>query len=114
MNTLHKAAVIKELETVGSATPNFEMMKRAFFTLRSVAHPVRKKILALLERCGRLTVTEIYIKLRVEQSVASTHLAILRAAGTVKTERNGKFIYYSLNKDRIAEIAHYVEGLASE
>jgi len=44
--------------------------------------------------------------------VASQHLAILRRANVVKTERDGKFIYYSLNKERIAEIVALVEELA--
>jgi len=87
--------------------------KGAFFTLRSVSHPVRKKILELLEKHAPLTVSEIYIRLRLEQSVASQHLSILRAAGVVKTERSGKFIFYSLNKERMAEIARHVEGLTS-
>ena len=67
----------------------------------------------LLEDQGQMTVTEIYVKLRLEQSVASQHLAILRNAGVVKTERDGKFIYYSLNNERIAELADLVEELAS-
>ena len=66
----------------------------------------------MLEENKKLTVTEIYVKLRLEQSVVSQHLAILRRAGVVKTTRDGKFIYYSLNKERIAEIADLVEELA--
>jgi ArsR family transcriptional regulator, virulence genes transcriptional regulator len=50
--------------------------------------------------------------LRLEQSVASQHLAILRKAGVLNTDRDGKFIYYSLNKERIEEIANLVEDLA--
>jgi DNA-binding transcriptional ArsR family regulator len=59
-----------------------------------------------------MTVTDIYIKLRLEQSVASQHLAILRRAGVVLTERQGKFIYYSLDKDRLSQISQLVEELA--
>jgi DNA-binding transcriptional ArsR family regulator len=59
-----------------------------------------------------LTVTEIFIKLRLEQSVASQHLAILRKAGVLATERDGKFIYYKLNEDRIKEISTIVNDLA--
>ncbi|MCL4132917.1 UNVERIFIED_CONTAM: hypothetical protein GTU68_015212 [Idotea baltica] len=59
-----------------------------------------------------MTVTDIYIKLRLEQSVASQHLAILRRAGVVITERQGKFIYYSLNNERLDQISKLVEDLA--
>jgi DNA-binding transcriptional ArsR family regulator len=67
----------------------------------------------LLEEQGKLTVTELYVQLRLEQSVASQHLAILRRAGIVKTEREGKFIYYLLNQSRIAEIGKCVIELLS-
>jgi DNA-binding transcriptional ArsR family regulator len=43
--------------------------------------------------------------------VASQHLAILRRAGIVVTDREGKFIYYSLNVNRIAEITGFVEDM---
>jgi len=53
------------------------------------------------------------VKLRLEQSVASQHLAILRKAGVVLTERNGKFIFYSLDKGRLGHISTIVEDLAA-
>ncbi|HRI24130.1 MAG TPA: metalloregulator ArsR/SmtB family transcription factor, partial [Ferruginibacter sp.] len=59
----------------------------------------------------RITVTEIYVRLRLEQSVASQHLAILRKAGIVTTERDGKFIYYMVNYKRIDEISQFVKNL---
>jgi DNA-binding transcriptional ArsR family regulator len=69
-------------------------------------------MLDLMSENGRLTVTEIYVRLRIEQSVASQHLAILRDAGVVKTERDGKFIYYSLNGQRLDELSALVEEVA--
>jgi DNA-binding transcriptional ArsR family regulator len=51
------------------------------------------------------------VKLRLEQSVASQHLAILRRAGIVSTTRDGKFIYYSVNYQRLAEVVRFVESL---
>jgi DNA-binding transcriptional ArsR family regulator len=79
-------------------------LKKAALILRSINHKLRTQILKLIHSSGKLTVTEIYVKLRLEQSVASQHLAILRRAGMVDTERDGKFIYYSVNYDRLAEI----------
>lgn len=91
---------------------DYGLLKKAVLTLRAVNHKLRKQIIKLLEDNKRLTVTEIYVKLRLEQSVASQHLAILRRAGVVKTDREGKYIFYSLNTDRLAEIAELVEELA--
>ncbi|HMQ06869.1 MAG TPA: metalloregulator ArsR/SmtB family transcription factor [Saprospiraceae bacterium] len=81
--------------------------------MRAVNHKLRQRIIDLLEENDTMTVTDIYIKLRLEQSVASQHLAILRRAGVVDTDRQGKFIYYSLDKDRLAQIGKLVEELAS-
>ncbi len=93
---------------------SFHTLKKGVLVLRAINHKLRQDVIRLLEENKRLTVTEIYVKLRLEQSVASQHLAILRRAGVVITERDGKFIYYSLNKDRIAEIVDLVEELASK
>jgi DNA-binding transcriptional ArsR family regulator len=49
--------------------------------------------------------------LRLEQSVASQHLAILRKADIVKTVREGKFIFHTINEDRIADINKFVRDL---
>jgi len=92
-------------------TLDYNVLRKAVLVLRAVNHKLRQSIINLLEENKRMTVTEIYVKLRLEQSVASQHLAILRRAGVVNTERQGKFIFYSLNHDRIAEISGLVEDL---
>lgn len=92
---------------------NFHNLKKAALVLRSLNHKLRQQILALIETEKRITVTEIYVRLRLEQSVASQHLAILRRAGIVNTQRDGKFIYYTINHKRIEEINQFVEQLVS-
>lgn len=86
-------------------------LRKAVLVLRAINHKLRQRIIDLLENSENLTVTDIYIQLRLEQSVASQHLAILRKAGIVNTDRQGKFIYYSLNKDRLGQIAKLVEEI---
>ncbi|MFN8247114.1 MAG: metalloregulator ArsR/SmtB family transcription factor [Ferruginibacter sp.] len=92
---------------------NFHNLKKAALVLRSLNHKLRQQILALIETEKKITVTEIYVRLRLEQSVASQHLAILRRAGIVNTQRDGKFIYYTINHKRIEEINHFVEQLVA-
>jgi DNA-binding transcriptional ArsR family regulator len=86
-------------------------VKKAALILRAINHKLRQQILKLIDEQGRITVTEIYVKLRLEQSVASQHLAILRKAGFVNTDRDGKFIYYSVNSNRLEELNQFVESL---
>jgi|SRR5699024_10515580 len=87
-------------------------LRKAVLVLRAINHKLRQRIITLLEEHESLTVTDIYIKLRLEQSVASQHLAILRRAAVVNTDREGKYIYYSLNKNRLSQISKLIEELA--
>ena len=86
-------------------------LKKGALILRAINHKLRQQIVRLINDNHRMTVTEIYIQLRLEQSVASQHLAILRKAGFVKTDRDGKFIYYSVNNSRLEEINKFIQDL---
>lgn len=92
---------------------DYSELRKAVLVLRAINHKLRQRIIDLLEENEKMTVTDIYIKLRLEQSVASQHLAILRRAGVVATERQGKFIFYGLDKDRLSQISKLVEDLAA-
>jgi DNA-binding transcriptional ArsR family regulator len=86
-------------------------VKKASLVLRALNHKLRQQMIKMLEDNNKMTVTDLYIQLRLEQSVASQHLAILRRAGIVKTERDGKYIYYRVNEERIAQINQIVDNL---
>jgi DNA-binding transcriptional ArsR family regulator len=88
-------------------------VKSAAMTLRAINHKLRQQIIKLLEENKRMNVTDIYVKLRLEQSVASQHLAILRRADVVITVRDGKFIHYALNHARIAAVSQFVKELVA-
>jgi len=88
-------------------------VKSAAMTLRAINHKLRQQIVKLLEENKRMNVTDIYVKLRLEQSVASQYLAILRRANIVETVREGKFIHYALNHERIAAVAKFVNELVN-
>lgn len=92
---------------------DYVAVRSAAMTLRAINHKLRQQIIKLLEENDRMNVTDIYVKLRLEQSVASQHLAILRRADIVITERDGKFIHYRLNHERIAAVAEFVKELIS-
>lgn len=86
-------------------------IKKGALVLRALNHKLRQQILKLIDENDKMTVTDLYVKLRLEQSVASQHLAILRKAGFVKTTRDGKFIYYSVNVSRMKELNKFLEEL---
>lgn len=95
----------------GTLKMDYVHMKKAAMILRAMNHKLRQQMIKLLDENKKMTVTDIYVKLRLEQSVASQHLAILRRAGIVITEREGKFIYYSVNYARITDVNAFVSDL---
>ena len=92
---------------------DYHNIKKASLILRSLNHKLRQQILRIIYEEKKITVTEIYVKLRLEQSVASQHLAILRKAGIVSTQREGKFIYYTINDKRIDGVEGLIKDLVS-
>lgn len=90
---------------------DFLSLKKSAVILRALNHKLRQQIVKIIDEKQKVTVTEIYIQLRLEQSVASQHLAILRRAGIVTTTREGKYIYYTIDPQRIQQIMHCVESL---
>jgi DNA-binding transcriptional ArsR family regulator len=96
---------------VSSTNFDYQASKKAAMVLRALNHKLRQQLLKLIEEEKKITVTEIYVRLRLEQSVASQHLAILRKASIVITQRDGKFIYYSVNFKRLEEIETFVKQL---
>lgn len=107
-------ATIQSITLINGGEPvkvDFIHTKKAALILRSINHKLRQQIIKLLDEHIKLTVTELYVKLRLEQSVASQHLAILRRAGIVSTSREGKFIYYAVNYNRLNEVTGFVKSL---
>lgn len=80
---------------------NTEKLQLASEIVRALAHPLRLRILAFINSKERVNVNKIYNALNIEQSITSQHLRILRLAEIVFAQRDGKFIYYSINYSRI-------------
>ena len=80
MTNHQQVAVISDPNTNDNIRIDFLHMKKAMLILRALNHKLRQQIVKLLDERRKMTVTEIYIELRLEQSVTSQHLAILRRA----------------------------------
>jgi len=98
---------------MGTIKIDYYSVKKAALILRALNHKLRQQLIKLIEEEKKITVTEIYVRLKLEQSVASQHLAILRKAGIVTTQRDGKFIFYIINHKRIEEISEFVNDLVA-
>jgi DNA-binding transcriptional ArsR family regulator len=79
-------------------------LEMAASKLRAIAHPMRIAIIDLLNEKHKLSVTEIYNHLDIEQASASHHLNILKSKGILLSRRDGKKIFYSLKSVALTEI----------
>lgn len=79
--------------------------------LKSLAHPLRIEILELLAVNKKMTVTQIFEKLNIEQPVASNHLGILKSKDVLLSSRKGKYVHYSLNEPLMKLIIDAVNKL---
>jgi DNA-binding transcriptional ArsR family regulator len=65
-------------------------------TIRALGDPTRREILRVL-RGGDLTAGELVSLFPLTGASVSHHLAVLKEAGLVQAERNGRNIVYSLD-----------------
>lgn len=86
-------------------------IKKASLVFRALNHQLRQNMIKMIDNKGQVTVTDIFVEMRLEQSVASQHLAILRRAGIVVADRDGKFVYYKLNTERLSMINRMIQEL---
>jgi DNA-binding transcriptional ArsR family regulator len=82
--------------------------------LRAMAHPMRIAIIELLQQKEKLSVTEIYKKLKIEQASASHHLNILKSKGVLASRRDGKKIFYSLRSKTLTQIIDCINKCNTE
>ncbi len=75
---------------------------------KTIAHPVRLCILAMLIKEEKSNVTEIQCCIDVPQPTVSQHLAKLKSAGIVSADRNGTEIIYKIKNK---EVKHIVEEI---
>ena len=72
-------------------------------TMRALADPTRREILKALRR-GELTAGEIAARFPMTAASVSHHLSVLKDAGLVKVERNGRNQIYSLETTVFQEL----------
>ncbi|GBR77387.1 transcriptional regulator ArsR family [Candidatus Termititenax dinenymphae] len=69
--------------------------------LRALASEERLAILEDLETNGEINASKVENKFFMEQSTASHHLNVLYKAGIIEPRKNGRNIFYRLNKDSL-------------
>lgn len=80
-------------------TPTEDFM----FSLKALASNARMQMLILLGSRNRMSVGEMADYMELGTSTVSEHLKELRRAGFVSHKKEGKSVYYQLNKDSIVK-----------
>ncbi|MFR9799120.1 ArsR/SmtB family transcription factor [Streptomyces sp. MS06] len=79
--------------------------------IRVLGDPLRLRIVTLLAR-ETLCTTHLVEETGAKQTNLSNHLRVLREAGVVETEPCGRYTYYKLRPDVIAQLAGQFADLA--
>ncbi|MBO0441908.1 ArsR family transcriptional regulator [Enterococcus sp. DIV0212c] len=86
-----------------SAMKEIDEIQKVSQLYKVLSDPTRLRILLLLKQ-GELNVTAIGEKLSMEQSAVSHQLKLLRDSHVVRSRREGKTIYYTLDDHHVIDI----------
>lgn len=81
--------------------------------LKAISHPKRLEVLHLL-RNQKLTVSQIQTMLDLPQANLSQHLMVLREAGVVTTEKNGKQVTYRIAHQNFSKASDLIRAVLIE
>ena len=93
---------------------NPEEVERAANMIKAISHPMRLAILGYLGEENQMSVTEIHLLLKIEQSTASHHLGILKDKGILASERRGKNTFYYLKRKNLSTLIRCISECACE
>jgi ArsR family transcriptional regulator len=85
-------------------------LERTALLFRALADPTRLGIIDKL-RGGEQCVCDLTDALEAGQSRLSFHLKCLKDTGLLRDRREGRWVYYSLNPEAIAEIESAIASL---
>ncbi len=91
----------------GASFLEAEQLERAAGILKTVAHPVRLRIIDALE-AGEKTVTELCLGLGMAQPYASQQLNLMKNKGILRSRRSGNQVYYAVANPSVVKIIHCV------
>ena len=80
---------------------------------RGFADPSRLSILETL-RDGECTVSDLVQTTRLSQPNVSNHLSCLRDCGLVTVRQQGRFAFYALSDDRVAQLLRLADELLAD
>lgn len=80
---------------------------------KAISDETRLRIIDMLS-CGEMCACDILEGLSISQSTLSYHMKILADSGLVNAERDGTWMRYTLNKERIDATLEFLITITSE
>jgi DNA-binding transcriptional ArsR family regulator len=84
---------------------------------QALANPTRLRILERLAKAGEVNVNDLAVYLHMSQPRISWHVRMMRVGGVIKTRREGRSLYCSLdvenirrNRQRLEEMLGMAQG----
>ena len=88
-------------------------MKDVAALLKTMSHPIRLKILCLLQE-KEMAVGDIREEVKTTNANVSQHLSILRNQGIVSSRKDANFIYNKIEDGRVLELIAKMRELFCE
>lgn len=88
---------------------DLESLGQAADCLRTLAHPVRIRMVQLLLH-DRYTVGELADDCGILENVASEHLRLMQRCGFLTSEREGRRVYYQVAEPHLERILDCIES----
>ncbi len=82
-------------------------------TFHALSDPTRRAIISLLQD-GALHAQQIADHFDITNATISHHLAILKKAGLITDDKQGKYIYYELNTSVLDEFIAWISSLTGK
>ena len=78
---------------------------------KTLSHPIKVDIIKIIEREKRINVTDLYKTLNMEQAHVSQFLNSMKRVGVLKSEKEGRHTFYSIDIELIEAAAWFSVNL---
>ncbi len=104
---------MKTVENIKLDHISAERLLQISMVLKTIANPVRLKIVLILIQQGESTVGDLKEQLDIEQSLLSHHLSNLRMNGVISTRKVGRSIFCQIQKESVVKVLHCLNNCPS-
>ncbi|MCF6322872.1 MAG: metalloregulator ArsR/SmtB family transcription factor [Gammaproteobacteria bacterium] len=78
-----------------------QYLEQTSMVFKALSHPLRLKVLCMLDGNGEVAVQDIVVATGASQSNISQHLSIMKGKGIIKARKDGNRVLYQLCDSRM-------------